>query len=164
MYTEFFGLNEKPFAITPDPRYLYMSARHTDALAHLVYGMSESGGFIQLTGEVGTGKTTLIRSLLEQLPEKADIALILSPQLTTLEFLQTIAEELGCPLPQERTVKALIDACQLQRRGHVLRIGLAAKVLVNRLVVHGDRTSATGMQTHARRRGLAPSDTFVILI
>jgi general secretion pathway protein A len=110
VYTEFFGLNEKPFAITPDPRYLYMSARHTDALAHLVYGISESGGFIQLTGEVGTGKTTLIRSLLQQLPEKADIALILSPQLTTLEFLQTIAEELGCALPHERTVKALIDA------------------------------------------------------
>ncbi len=118
MYTEFFGLNEKPFAITPDPRYLYMSARHTDALAHLVYGISESGGFIQLTGEVGTGKTTLIRSLLEQLPEKADIALILSPQLTTLEFLQTIAEELGCLLPQERSVKALIDALN----AHLLKV------------------------------------------
>jgi len=118
VYTEFFGLNEKPFAITPDPRYLYMSARHTDALAHLVYGISESGGFIQLTGEVGTGKTTLIRSLLDQLPEKADIALILSPQLTTLEFLQTIAEELGCLLPQERTVKALIDALN----GHLLKV------------------------------------------
>jgi general secretion pathway protein A len=104
VYTEFFGLNEKPFAITPDPRYLYMSARHTDALAHLVYGISESGGFIQLTGE--------------QLPEKADIALILSPQLTTLEFLQTIAEELGCPLPQERTVKALIDALN----AHLLKV------------------------------------------
>lgn len=109
MYTEFFGLNEKPFAITPDPRYLYMSARHTDALAHLVYGISESGGFIQLTGEVGTGKTTLIRSLLEQLPEKADIALILNPQLTTLEFLQTIIDELHCAQPNERTVKAQID-------------------------------------------------------
>ncbi len=118
MYTEFFGLNEKPFAITPDPRYLYMSARHTDALAHLVYGISESGGFIQLTGEVGTGKTTLVRSLLEQLPEKADIALILSPQLTTLEFLQTIADELGCLLPQERTVKALIDALN----AHLLKV------------------------------------------
>ena len=109
MYTEFFGLNEKPFAITPDPRYLYMSARHTDALAHLVYGISESGGFIQLTGEVGTGKTTLIRSLLEQLPEKADIALILNPQLTQLEFLQTIIDELHCAQPNERTVKAQID-------------------------------------------------------
>jgi general secretion pathway protein A len=109
VYSEFFGLNEKPFAITPDPRYLYMSARHTDALAHLLYGISESGGFIQLTGEVGTGKTTLIRSVLEQLPAKADIALILSPQLTTLEFLATIVEELRCPAPAERTVKAHID-------------------------------------------------------
>jgi general secretion pathway protein A len=109
VYSEFFGLNEKPFAITPDPRYLYMSARHTDALAHLLYGISESGGFIQLTGEVGTGKTTLIRSVLEQLPAKADIALILSPQLTTLEFLATIVEELRCPPPAERTVKAHID-------------------------------------------------------
>jgi general secretion pathway protein A len=109
VYTEFFGLNEKPFAITPDPRYLYMSARHTDALAHLLYGISESGGFIQLTGEVGTGKTTLIRSVLEQLPAKADIALILSPQLTTIEFLATIVQELHCPAPVERTVKAYID-------------------------------------------------------
>ena len=109
MYTEFFGLNEKPFAITPDPRYLYMSARHTDALAHLLYGISESGGFIQLTGEVGTGKTTLIRSVLERLPEKADIALILSPQLTTLEFLETITQELRCAPAAERTVKGQID-------------------------------------------------------
>jgi general secretion pathway protein A len=109
VYSEFFGLNEKPFAITPDPRYLYMSARHTDALAHLLYGISESGGFIQLTGEVGTGKTTLIRSVLEQLPAKADIALILSPQLTTLEFLATIVQELRCSPPADRTVKAHID-------------------------------------------------------
>ena len=114
MYSEFFGLNEKPFAITPDPRYLYMSARHTDALAHLLYGISESGGFIQLTGEVGTGKTTLIRSVLEQLPAKADIALILSPQLTTLEFLATIVQELRCPPPADRTVKAHIDVLNTQ--------------------------------------------------
>jgi general secretion pathway protein A len=113
VYTDFFGLNEKPFAITPDPRYLYMSARHTDALAHLLYGISESGGFIQLTGEVGTGKTTLIRSVLEQLPAKADIALILSPQLTTLEFLETITQELHCPPAVERTVKGQIDVLNL---------------------------------------------------
>ena len=126
MYTEFFGLNEKPFAITPDPRYLYMSARHTDALAHLVYGISESGGFIQLTGEVGTGKTTLIRSLLEQLPEKADIALILSPQLTTLEFLQTIADELGCLTPPDPTVKSIID----NLNSHLLRVHAAGRRVV----------------------------------
>jgi general secretion pathway protein A len=110
VYTEFFGLNEKPFAITPDPRYLYMSARHADALAHLIYGISESGGFIQLTGEVGTGKTTLIRSLLEQLPAKAEIALILNPQLSTLEFLQVICQELRIPAPSEDSVRARVDA------------------------------------------------------
>ena len=70
MYTSFFGLNEKPFAITPDPRYLFMSERHGEGLAHLLYGVTDSGGFIQLTGEVGTGKTTLVRSLLGQLPEE----------------------------------------------------------------------------------------------
>ena len=109
MYTQFFGLTEKPFSITPDPRYLYMSQRHADALAHLLYGISESGGFIQLTGEVGTGKTTLIRSLFEQLPEEADVALILNPELTTEEFLTAITEELGIKLPKEISVKALVD-------------------------------------------------------
>ncbi|MGO9039534.1 MAG: hypothetical protein ACLPV2_08495, partial [Steroidobacteraceae bacterium] len=66
MYTSFFGLSEKPFAITPDPRYLYLSERHAEALAHLLYGINESGGFIQLTGEVGTGKTTVVRTLLSR--------------------------------------------------------------------------------------------------
>jgi general secretion pathway protein A len=117
VYCEFFGLNEKPFAITPDPRYLYMSARHADALAHLIYGISESGGFIQLTGEVGTGKTTLIRSLLEQLPAKAEIALILNPQLSTLEFLEVICQELRIPAPREDSVRARIDALN----SHLLR-------------------------------------------
>ena len=109
VYTKFFGLNEKPFSITPDPRYLFMSRRHADALAHLVYGVSESGGFIQLTGEVGTGKTTLIRSLLEQLPEKAQIALILNPQLSAPEFLQAICQELAVDAPGDRSVKSWID-------------------------------------------------------
>ena len=109
MYTQFFGLNEKPFSITPDPRYLYLSKKHTDALAHLVYGVSESGGFIQLTGEVGTGKTTLVRSLIEQIPEEVDIALILNPQLTTKDFLVTICEELDIEIPDNNTIKILID-------------------------------------------------------
>jgi general secretion pathway protein A len=118
VYTEFFGLHEKPFAITPDPRYLYMSARHADALAHLIYGISESGGFIQLTGEVGTGKTTLIRSLLEQLPAKADIALILNPQLSAKEFLQVICDELRTPPPADDSLKARIDVLN----AHLLRV------------------------------------------
>src|SRR5688572_7572987 len=95
MYTSFFGLGEKPFAITPDPRYLFMSERHAEALAHLLYGITEAGGFIQLTGEVGTGKTTIVRSLLERMPGHADVAVILNPQLTPIEFVLTICEELG---------------------------------------------------------------------
>ncbi len=111
MYTSFFGLNEKPFTITPDPRYLFMSERHGEGLAHLVYGVTESGGFIQLTGEVGTGKTTLVRTLLGKIPAEVDIALILNPQLTAVEFLVTICEELGIPVPNRRhSTKALVDA------------------------------------------------------
>jgi general secretion pathway protein A len=112
MYTSFFGLNEKPFSITPDPRYLFMSERHGEALAHLVYGVTESGGFVQLTGEVGTGKTTLVRTLLQnRMPDNADVAVVLNPQLSAIEFLQTICEELGVPVPDEKnSSKALIDA------------------------------------------------------
>lgn len=111
MYTRFFGLNEKPFTITPDPRYLFMSERHGEGLAHLVYGVTESGGFIQLTGEVGTGKTTLVRTLLGQIPSEVDIALILNPQLTATEFLASICEELGIPLPADnKSCKAHVDA------------------------------------------------------
>jgi len=111
MYTSFFGLQEKPFAITPDPRYLYLSERHAEALAHLLYGINEAGGFIQLTGEVGTGKTTIIRSLLEQLPAHADVALILNPRVTPAEFLLTICEELRIPVaePGRGSVKLLMD-------------------------------------------------------
>jgi general secretion pathway protein A len=112
MYSSFFGLNEKPFSITPDPRYLFMSARHGEALAHLVYGVPESGGFIQLTGEVGTGKTTLCRTLLlNRMPANANVAVVMNPQLSPREFLQAICEELGVEAPQAAdSIKALIDA------------------------------------------------------
>ena len=111
MYTSFFGLREKPFAITPDPRYLYLSERHAEALAHLLYGINEAGGFIQLTGEIGTGKTTVIRSLLEQLPGHADVALILNPRVTPAEFLLTICEELHVHVPDSGrgSTKVLMD-------------------------------------------------------
>ena len=112
MYTRFFGLNEKPFSITPDPRYLFMSERHGEALAHLVYGVTESGGFIQLTGEVGTGKTTLVRSLLlNRMPSNADVAVVLNPQQSAHEFVETICGELHVPVPEEKnSIKTCIDA------------------------------------------------------
>ena len=116
MYSSFFGLSEKPFAITPDPRYLYLSERHAEALAHLMYGINESGGFIQLTGEVGTGKTTVVRTLLSRVPHHADVAVILNPRVTPVEFLLTICEELGLPIADEdrNSVKQMVDA--LNRR------------------------------------------------
>jgi general secretion pathway protein A len=112
VYQAFFGLTEPPFAITPDPRYLFASSRHAEALAHLVYGVSEAGGFIQLTGEVGTGKTTLVRSLLAREPSGVEIALILNPRVTVPEFLLTICEELGVAVPEAArgSVKSLVDA------------------------------------------------------
>src|SRR3984957_13908380 len=116
MYTSFFGLAEKPFAITPDPRYLYLSERHAEALAHLLYGINESGGFIQLTGEVGTGKTTVVRTLLSRVLHHADVAFILNPRVTPVEFLLTICEELGLGIADSDrdSVKQMVDA--LNRR------------------------------------------------
>lgn len=110
MYTEYFGLGEAPFTITPDPRYLYVSRRHQEALAHLLYGIKESDGFVQLTGEVGTGKTTLTRALLEQLPSNVDVALILNPKLTALEFVASICDEFKIDYPKTESIKSLVDA------------------------------------------------------
>jgi len=97
LYLQFFGLNETPFSITPDPAFVYLSAAHRDALAHLLYGVGQggAGGFVQLTGEVGTGKTTICRCLLEQVPEETQVALVLNPLMTPKELLATICEELG---------------------------------------------------------------------
>jgi len=110
MYANYFGLNDNPFAITPDPRFLFLSARHTEALAHLLYGVTASGGFIQLTGEVGTGKTTLVRTLLEKLPDNVDAALIINPRVSVLEFLRSICRELDLDWKQNQTPQDLIDA------------------------------------------------------
>ena len=95
MYNEYFGLEETPFSIAPDPRYLYMSEQHREALAHLVYGFNSTGGFVLLTGDVGTGKTTICRCLLEQIPENSAIAFIFNPKLTVVELLATICDEFG---------------------------------------------------------------------
>ncbi|HSC47985.1 MAG TPA: AAA family ATPase, partial [Gammaproteobacteria bacterium] len=95
---------------TPDPRFLFLSARHTEALAHLLYGVTESGGFIQLTGEVGTGKTTLVRTLLEKLPDNVDAALVINPRVSVLEFLRSICRELDLDWKASQTPQDLIDA------------------------------------------------------
>jgi general secretion pathway protein A len=112
MYLAHYGLAEPPFAITPDPRFVFLSERHRDALAHLMYGIGQggSGGFVQLTGEVGTGKTTLCRLALEQLPDNVRVALVLNPKQTPLELLETVCEELHVPpTSRRRSLKTRID-------------------------------------------------------
>ncbi|MCA1768176.1 MAG: AAA family ATPase, partial [Idiomarina sp.] len=95
MYQNYFGLQAEPFSIAPDPNYLYLSERHQEALAHLTQGLQGSGGFILLTGEVGTGKTTVSRALLEQLPESTETAFILNPMLNEDELLARLCDEFG---------------------------------------------------------------------
>jgi len=94
MYRNFFSLSELPFSISPDPKYLFMSDRHKEALTHLTYGLGEVGGFALLTGEVGTGKTTISRCLMEQLPENTQAAFILNPTLSCQELLATLCDQL----------------------------------------------------------------------
>ena len=94
MYTRYFDLKEPPFTIAPNPAYLFMSDRHREALAHLTYGLGDTGGFVLLTGEVGTGKTTICRSVMEQLPENTQAVFILNPTLSSLELLATICDGL----------------------------------------------------------------------
>ncbi|HSH28706.1 MAG TPA: AAA family ATPase, partial [Thiohalobacter sp.] len=111
MYLKFYGLDSKPFSIAPDPRFLYLSERHREALAHLLFGLGEGGGFVQLTGEVGTGKTTLSRAVLEQVPPHVDVAMILNPRINEHELLATLCDELGVAYPADSTsIKRLTDA------------------------------------------------------
>ena len=110
MYLNYFGLQAEPFSIAPDPQFLYLSERHQEALAHLSYGLQGSGGFILLTGEVGTGKTTVSRALLEQLPEQTHTAFILNPMLSSEELLATLCDEFGIRYYKRKvTAKQLTD-------------------------------------------------------
>ena len=99
MYVPFFGLKQKPFSIAPDPRYLFMSERHREALAHLLYGVQGGGGFVLLTGEIGAGKTTVCRCFLEQIPARCNVAYIFNPKLSALELLITVCHEFGIKFP-----------------------------------------------------------------
>ena len=110
MYQHYFGLAEAPFSIAPDPRYLYLSQRHQEALAHLLYGVNGDGGFVLLTGEVGAGKTTVCRCLLQQIPESCDVAYIFNPKLTVEELLSTICVEFGIAVPSGNgSIKVFVD-------------------------------------------------------
>ncbi len=95
MYTEFYGLKENPFNVTSDPNYLFMSRHHKEAYSHLIYGIKERKGFVEITGEIGTGKTTLCRALLRKISHKIKTALILNPALSEFQLLQSILEDLG---------------------------------------------------------------------
>ena len=112
MYASHFGLKQAPFSIAPDPRYLFMSERHREALAHLLYGVGGGGGFVLLTGEIGAGKTTVCRCFLEQIPRRCNVAYIFNPKLSTAELLQSICDEFRIPLPggPEASLKAHVDA------------------------------------------------------
>ena len=111
MYAAHFGLTERPFSLAPDPRYLYLSDAHREALAHLLYGIGECGSFVQLTGEVGTGKTTVCRALLEQRPADVDVAMIFNPCLTSVDLLAAVCDELRVAYPLGTTsLKVLVDA------------------------------------------------------
>jgi len=114
LYAKFFGLQAEPFSIAPDPRYLFMSERHRDALAHLLYGLRGGGGFVLLTGEIGAGKTTVCRCFLEQIPENCKVAYIFNPKLTVPELLRTVCDEFGIAVAEagddSASVKRYVDA------------------------------------------------------
>jgi general secretion pathway protein A len=112
MYAPFFGLNKEPFSIAPDPRFLYMSERHREALAHLLYGLSAGGGFVLLTGEIGAGKTTVCRGFLEQVPTTCKVAYIFNPQLTVPELLRTVCDEFGVHVPAHMPAQSASQASE----------------------------------------------------
>ena len=110
MYNNYFGLTEAPFSMAPDPRFLYMSEQHREALAHLLFGVTSNGGFVLLTGEVGTGKTTVLRCLLEQLPEQTEVAFILNPKYSVTGLLSAICDDLGIDYNPSSEMKDYVDA------------------------------------------------------
>lgn len=114
MYTTYFNLRQAPFSIAPDPRYLFMSERHREALAHLLYGINSGGGFVLLTGEIGAGKTTVCRCFIDQVPANCKLAYIFNPKLTVEELLLSVCDEFGLSLPPAGPgpvgVKGYVDA------------------------------------------------------
>ena len=146
MYTQFFKLRETPFSITPDPAYLYMSPRHQEALGHLLYGTGQYGGFVQLTGEVGTGKTTVVRTLLEQKLEGVEVAMIHNPRQSEREFVQSVCDELRVSYQGDgsASLKTLVDALNQ----HLLRNHAAGKRTV--LIIDEAQNLAPGVLEQVR--------------
>jgi len=124
MYTAFYGLREKPFMLSPNPRYLYLSESHREALAHLLYGIEQGEGFIAITGEVGTGKTTLCRTLLERMGPATDVAFLFNPSRSGMELLQTIAQEFDLPVDDltRRELHDQLNRFLLARKGEGRRV------------------------------------------
>ncbi len=110
MYKTYFGFTEKPFTIAPNPQYLFLSPRHKEALAHMLYAMRGEGGIMVLTGEVGTGKTTLCRHMLAEVPENTDVAYIINPRQSATEMLASLCDELHVECSDTSSIKALTDA------------------------------------------------------
>lgn len=108
MYAEYFGLKQAAFSIAPDPHYLFMSERHREALAHLLYGLGGGGGFVLLTGEIGAGKTTVCRCFLEQIPKRCNVAYIFNPKLTVVELMRSVCDEFLVPYPNRRPGTATV--------------------------------------------------------
>lgn len=131
MYLNYFGLNDNPFSIAPNPDYLYMSPRHKEALAHLTFGLRESGGFVMLTGEVGTGKTTVSRKLLQQLPDKTQVAMILNPTLSALELLATVCDELGIQYDADKASLKYFTDCILSKLADNHQAGMNTVLMVD---------------------------------
>ncbi len=150
MYERFFGLVDAPFRLTPDPRYLFLSRKHADALAHLRLGLSESSGFVCITGDVGTGKTTVLRHFLGELAPESSVAYVVNPTISPLELLQTINTEFG--LPARRTSKKdLID--------HLNRHLLNQREAGGRAVVVVDEAQALSMEVLEHLRLLSNLET-----
>ena len=124
MYTAFYGLREKPFALSPDPRFLFLAESHREALAHLLYGIEQGEGFIAITGEVGTGKTTLCRTLLQRLGAESEVAFLFNPKLSALELMQAVHAEFGLDAAG-RSWRELVDQLNeflLERKGEGRRV------------------------------------------
>ncbi len=151
MYTEHYGLREKPFNLTPDPRFLFLSASHREALAHVLYGIDQGEGFISVTGEVGTGKTTLCRTLLERLAAETEVAYLFNPALNPDELLRAIAMEFDLPAGKDLGRAALID--------HLNRFLLESSRQGRRVLLIVDEAQNLSTETREQMRLLSNLET-----